>query len=88
MYLVFVVETCGLWDGDAPYHFTTTASDEAYVIMGYLLISCLTFIRLMNALLGWTMNADGMSGAKWPVLYDSPTGMLFCYCYDTILMLL
>lgn len=71
-----MVETCGLWDGDSSYHFSTTASDEAYVIIGYVALSNPNpSLRLFNVLLGWIMTADGMSGAKWDALYDQPTGM-------------
>ena len=32
IFLVFLVETCGYWDGSTAYHITTTPSDEGYVI--------------------------------------------------------
>ena len=37
IFMVFIVENCGFWDGDTPYHSSATVFDESHVIFGYVL---------------------------------------------------
>ena len=81
VFMAFVSEACGWWDGESVYHQSVTLQDEAYAQFAYVVCDVHDIIRLMTILLGWDTKNELVQLVPSANMYSEHTCMCLLECF-------